>query len=72
MPSTSIKWTSLAWSVFNLSPLKLTIRPLMVRRKVNVGSEEGGSGVDIQPNVSLGLAIIEHCAHHGVGVKGEP
>lgn len=44
----------------------------MVRRKVNVGSEEGGSGVDMQPNVSLGLAIIEHCGQHGVGVKGEP
>lgn len=72
MPSSSIKWTSLSWSVFNLSPLNLTTWPLMVRRKVNVGSEEGESGVDIQPNVSLGSAIIEHCGHHGEGGKGGP
>ena len=31
---------------------------------VNVGSADGGSGVNIQPKASWGSAIAKHCGHH--------
>lgn len=31
---------------------------------MNVGSEDGGSGVNIQPKASWGSAIAKHCGHH--------
>lgn len=59
------------------SPVRHTVRLTTADREVtipvflfqfpgvNVGSADGGSGVNIQPKASWGSAIAKHCGHHG-------
>lgn len=58
------------------SPVRHTVRLTTADREVlipvflfqfpgvNVGSADGGSGVNIQPKASWGSAIAKHCGHH--------
>ncbi len=58
------------------SPVRHTVRLTTADREVkitlfqfpfpgvNVGSSDGGSGVNIQPKTSWGSAIAKHCGHH--------
>lgn len=58
------------------SPVRHTVRLTTADREVtipvflfqfpgvNVGSADGGSGVNIQPKTSWGSAIAKHCGHH--------
>lgn len=64
------------------SPVRHTVRLTTADREVtipvflfpfpgvNVGSADGGSGVNIQPKASWGSAIAKSCGHHSSATYG--